>query len=202
MHGLKRLMYAFKSAKGSSFPAEYKKVIGFRFDAKTYYEITGFLLRGSDTVRLSFSFTKACNVFGCYTDASAQTNYSLYVSTTTSAKYLRYNGGTYRSGFSSEDIGERFDVTITPTGSHGMRYDDTWDEQSFESVSDMLIGSTSVGASSSKFDGDMFGNVVVYGRLNCVPCERVSDGVLGYYDTVSGTFYEPVGDAPTSLGYL
>lgn len=202
MRGIKRLMYVFKSVKGSSFPSEYKKVVGFQFSASTYYEITGFRLRGSDTVKLSFSVDKACNVFGCYTDASAQTNYSLYASTTSSAKYLRYNGGTYNSAFANEDIGVRFNVEITPTGSHGMPTDDTWTEASFESVSDMLIGSTSTGATSSKFDGDMFGNFVVVGRLNCVPCERIADGVLGYYDTVSGTFYEPTGSSPTSLGYL
>ena len=49
--------------------------------------------------------------------------------------------------------------------------------------------------------GDIIGNVIVDGRLKLIPCERLSDNVLGYYDAVSGTFYEPTGGAPISLGY-
>ena len=49
--------------------------------------------------------------------------------------------------------------------------------------------------------GTFYGNVEVEGpnglRFKGIPCERLSDGEIGYYDTVSKTFYEPVGETPT-----
>ena len=54
-------------AVDDELPSGYERQIGFVFAASTYYLISGFYLRGSDTVRFSFSADKACNVFGCYT---------------------------------------------------------------------------------------------------------------------------------------
>lgn len=189
--------------EAEKLPSGYKKVTGFEFSAATYYAITGFKLKGSDTIRISFSADKACNVFGCYTTTSATDNYSLYISTTSGSKYLRYDGGTYKSYFPSASLGERYDVVITPTGSSGMPtgQDDTWTAATFTSSADMCIGTTSSSATSSKLDGKIWGNFVVDGRFCGIPCERESDNKLGYYDTYSETFYAPTGSAPTSLGY-
>ena len=82
-----------------------------------------------------------------------------------------------------------------------MKSDSTWTEKTFESTGDLCIGTTSPTATSSKMVGDIIGNVVVDGRLKLIPCERLSDNELGYYDAVSGTFYEPTGGTPISLGY-
>ena len=203
MSRLSRFIHFYTDDEEQYLPKEYKRLLGFSFNAATYYTIPGLKLKGSDTVRFSLSVTAACNVFGCYTNTSAQDNYSLYVSTGSNSKYLRYNGGTYKSYWDSSLIGERFDIVITPTGSHGMpgTQDDTWEKVDFEASVDMCIGTTSADATSSKLKGSLYGNFVVDRRLNCIPCERVSDGVLGYYDTYSKTFYEPIGSAPTSLGY-
>ena len=181
----------------------YKRVLGFQCANNAMWQITGFKLRGSDTVRISFSVTQACNVFGCYQGTDANDNYDLYVSTTAGSKYLRYGSGTYLSYWSSADLGERFDVVFTPTGTSGMPQDSTWTEKTFESENDMLIGSTTTTGSSSKLRGNLYGNIVVDGRLKLIPCERVSDGVLGYYDTFSETFYEPYTGftGAVSLGY-
>ena len=188
--------------EANDLPAAYKRLQGFEFAASTYYQITDFKLQGSDTVRISFSVDKACNVFGCYTTTSASDNYSLYASTSSGAKYLRYNGGTYKSYFANADLGERFDVVITSTGSSGMPsgQDDTWTQASFTASANLCIGTTSTGATSSKLDGKIWGSIIVDGRLKLIPCKRLSDNVLGYYDTYSETFYEPTGSAPTSLG--
>jgi hypothetical protein len=117
---------------------------------------------------------------------------------------MRYNGGTYKSRWTSSDFGTRFDIVVTPTGTSGMPtgQDDTWTESSFTSVAEMCIGSTSETATSSKFKGTMYGNFVVDGRFLGIPVERISDGVIGYYDVYTNQFYEPVGDNPTILGYL
>ena len=183
----------------SPLPDDYEQVNGFAFDSDCYFAITGLKLKGSDTVQFSMIPRAACNVFGCYTTTDATDNYSLYVSTANNAKYLRYNGGTYKSKFVSADLGKRYDISITPTGSNGFPegQDDTWAEVAFEAQVDMCIGTTATNASSAKFKGDLIGNFVVDGRFNGVPCKRKEDNALGYYDTVTGTFFEPSYGAPT-----
>lgn len=186
---------------GGELPEGYRRVKGFDFDSATYFLITGFKLRGSDTVRFSFSVNKSCNVFGCYTTNSATDNFSLYASTSSGSKYLRYDGATYNSNIPSNRTGERFDVVISPTGTTGFPTDSEITPAEFTTSVDLCIGTTGVSASSAKLDGNIWDNFVVDGRLKLIPCERVSDGTLGYYDTHSKTFYEPTGSAPTSLGY-
>ena len=81
-------------------PAGYKRLLGLTYNNNAYYGITNFKMRGGDTVRFSFKCTMsspACNVLGAYDGSSAQTNLSLYLGATSSAKYLRYNGSTYNS---------------------------------------------------------------------------------------------------------
>lgn len=202
---LRRLIWLKKIIGGgggrTELPSDYRRVKGFDFDSATYYLITGFKLRGSDTVRFSFSVNKSCNVFGCYTTNSATDNFSLYASTSSGSKYLRYDGATYNSNIPSSRTGERFDVVIAPTGTTGFPTDSEITPAEFTTSVDLCIGTTGTSASSAKLDGNIWGNFVVDGRLKLIPCERVSDGVLGYYDTHSKTFYAPVGSAPTSLGY-
>lgn len=199
LSAIKRLMF-LKSVLGGALPDGYQKLRGITFSSNTYYEITGFKLRGSDTVRFKASFDKACNVFGCYTTASANDNYSLYMSTTANSKYLRYADGTYSSWVTSAQYGELFDIAITPTGSRGMpNKNDSWSAADFTTSVDMCICTTSTGASSAKLDGDLIGDFIVDGRFRGIPCKRLSDGKIGYYDTYSKTFYPPVGTNPTAI---
>lgn len=183
----------------SDLPSEYRRTKGFAFDGNTYYKITDFKLNGSDTVRISFSVDKACNVFGCYTTNDAEDNYSLYASTANGAKYLRYDGTVYNSQIPSSRLGERFDVTITPTGTNGLPNDSVITPVEFTASADLCVGVTSPSATSSKLDGNIWGDFIVDGRLKLIPCERESDGVLGYYDSNTRTFYEPIGSAPREL---
>jgi hypothetical protein len=184
----------------SELPSEYRRVLGYACDNDVLWQITDFHLRGSDTIRISFSVTAACNVFGCYQGTDATDNYDLYVSATSGSRYLRYGDGTYLSYWSSANMGQRFDVVFTPTGTSGMPQDSTWAPMTFESANNLLLAATTLTGTSSKLRGNLYGSFVVDGRLKLIPCERVSDGVLGYYDTYTGTFYEPTG-TPTSLGY-
>jgi len=201
---LKRLIWLKATAlSGGGLPSEYKRVLGYRCNNNAMWKITDFKLRGSDTVRISFSVTAACNVFGCYQGTDADDNYDLYASTSSGAKYFRYGNGTYLSYWSPTNIDKRFDVVFTPTGTSGMPQDSTWSEMTFESANDMLIGSTALSSTSAKLKGDIYGDIIVDGRLHLIPCERVSDEVLGWYDTHSGTFFEPYSGyaGAVSLGY-
>ena len=159
-----------------------------------YFVITDFRLKGSDTLRFSFSATKACNVLGCYTDNDAQTNYSMYATTTSGGKYIRYNGGTANSYIVAN---ERYDMVITPTGATGLPTVSTWTQKDFDCVSDFCVGTTSPSATSAKLSGTLYGDVIVDGRLHLVPVKRDSDDVIGYYDLENDTFYEPTTGTPT-----
>lgn len=186
--------------RDTELPPAYRRILGMTMNNNCYYEITGFKMNGSDTLRFSFTRTgaNACNVLGAYDGTSAQSNYSLYAGGTSSASYLRYNGGTYNS-YAVAD--KKYNVVLTPTGSDGMETDSTWADKTFTSTTNLCIGTTSPSATSSKMVGSIHGSVVVDSRLELIPCERISDNEIGYYDTYTGTFYEPIGTTPTSLGY-
>lgn len=181
-----------------SLPQGYRKLTGIVFDGDVFYDAP-IKLEGSDTLKFSFEVSKACNIIGCYTTSSAQNNFSLYVGTTSSAKYTRYNGGTYSSYAKANT---RYDVVMSPTGATGLETNSTWTQKSFVSDTDMMIGSTSLGATSAKLTGTMYGNVEVVGKALFVPAERISDGAIGYYDMFSDTFSENIGTGtPQILGY-
>lgn len=198
---LDKIKYLFANIVIEVLPDTYKRVLGFTFNNNAYIPITNFKMRGSDTIRFSFKPTQvsvACNVLGAYDGTSAQTNYSLYLGASASAKYLRYDGNTYNSQAITDNT---YNVVITPTGSHGMENDSTWSALTFESVGDLCIGTTSPSATSAKMVGDIIGEIIVDGRLRLIPCERISDSALGYYDYVSDTFFEPIGEGLVSMGY-
>lgn len=179
-------------------PVGYKRILGFLMNNNSYWEIPNFKMNGSDTLRFSFEATDACNVIGAYSGSASGNNYSLYVGT--SSNYLRYKNGAYNSSVS---YNTRYDVEIAPTGSSGMKVDSAWTAQTFTTPTNLCIGTTSVTASSAKLKGKLYGNIEVVGRAKFIPCERVSDNVLGYYDTVGETFYEQTSGfaGAVSLGY-
>ena len=180
-------------------PSAYKRVTGFTMNNDCYFQITGFYLKGSDTLRFSFTqTTNSVNVLGCFTSSSDTDNYSLFAGTNSNAKYLRYNGGTYSSTIA---LNKKYDVVITPTGATGLEQSSSWTAQSFTSAADFCIGTSSPSVSSSKFIGTLHGEIVVDGRARFIPCERISDSVLGYYEYESGTFYTPAVGTPVSTGY-
>ena len=179
-------------------PAGYRRLTGIEFDGQVWYD-TDMYLQGSDTLKFAFEASIACNVLGCYTDASAQTNFSLYASTQSTAKYLRYNGGTYNSSIIADT---RYDVIITPTGSDGMKVDSTWPAKTFTTPTTMMIGTTSTGATSAKLTGALYGDIEIVGRELIIPVERISDGAIGYWMREAKAFRANLGTGtPVSLGY-
>ena len=180
-------------------PIEYEYIDGITFSGRTYYEISNLYLTGADTVHLSFSFNTNCNIFGCYDNDSSGDRYSLYVSSSSGAKYMRYGSSAYDSYFPQSARGDRFDVTITPTGVSGMYTDSTWEEETFTSSVSMCIGLTGPGVTSTKFSGNMYGCFIVEVRFKGIPCIRKSDNNIGYYDTYSKQFYAPNGSNPSAL---
>ena len=181
---------------GGGLPDGYRKVKGFSMNNDCYFEITDFYLTGADTMKFSFLMEATCNVLSAYSGSASGNNYSLYATTTSSGKYLRYKNGAYNSYFDTDKV---YNVVITPTGTQGMENDSTWDELDFTCAEEFYIGTTSPSSSSAKLKGSLYGNIEVVGRLKLIPCERISDGVLGYYDAVEDMFYEPAVGTPTEI---
>ena len=171
------------NAGGGDLPDGYERINGIALE-KARYVIEDFYLTGADTVRLSAKGTTG-NWFGCFNATSATNNYSFYATTTASGKYLRYNGSSY----SSYVIGnQRYNIVITPTGMSGLESDSTYTQKSFTCSIPFCIGTTSPSGTAAA-SVEFYGNIVVDGRLRLVPCRRVSDGTIGWYDGT--TFYEP-----------
>ena len=188
----------FARATSDKLPSGYRKVKSLTMNNDCYYEIEDLYLKGSDTLKFSCSITATCNVLGSYSGSSSGPNYSVYASTS-NVSYLRYGSNNYNSQF---DADTRYDVTITPTGSFGMKYPTTWEEAEFTTSRPFCIGTTtSAITTSAKMKGTFYGNIIVKDanglRFKGIPCVRESDDVAGYYDIVSETFYEPVGTSPT-----
>lgn len=186
-----------KATTVSELPEGYKQVKSLTMDNDCYYEIEDFYLKGSDTIMFACSIASACNIIGAYSGSSGGANYSVY-GTPSGGNYLRYYSGAYNSKFVTN---KRYDITITPTGSHGMETESAWDELEFTTTKEFCIGTTSTTTTSAKMKGTFFGNVIVKDangiRFKGVPCIRMADNTVGYYDTVSETFYEPNGTNPT-----
>lgn len=188
----------FAKATSDKLPSGYRKVKSLTMNNDCYYEIEDFYLNGSDTLKFSCAISATCNVIGSYSGSPSGPNYSVYASTS-NVSYLRYGSSNYNSMF---DADTRYNVTITPTGSHGMKYPSTWDELEFTTTKPFCIGTTRANlTTSAKMKGTFFGNIIVKDadgiRFKGIPCVRESDDVAGYYDIVSETFYEPNGTNPT-----
>lgn len=184
----------------SGLPLEYKQIASMAMNNNCYWEIPNFPLYGSDTLKFSFMVMATCNVLGAYSGSADGDNYSLYVTAQT-GNYLRYGSGAYRSGLNTY---VRYDATISPTGTSGLYFNSTWSPLTFTTPTNLCIGSTSLTATSAKFRGTFYGAIEVVGRAKFIPCERVSDSVVGWYDIYSDRFYEPASGStnPTKGSYV
>ena len=187
--------------KDSELPVGYKRLTGITYDANTYYE-TNEKLYGSDTLTIRLSNTKTAgqNVIGAYSGTGDDArNFSLYIygNGSTSNSYLRHGTKLGRPRYGT---GTRT-LVMGPSGTDGFLTDVTYDAEDFETTDTFRIGALP-NSSSPRYDGNIIGNITVSNRLKYIPCERVSDGEIGYYETFTGTFLEPKGNGtPVSMGY-
>lgn len=181
---LRKLICLKRSLGGGGLPEGYNRAPGLTLK-NARYVITGFFLTGENTLRFRAGGASG-NWIGAYNDASADDNFSFYGTTSATAKYARYNG---QVGGSSIVIGTWYDVEISPTGVSGIRNPSTFTPATFTCSTPLCIGATSptgTAAPNVSFEG----HIDIPGRLRLIPCERVSDGVLGWHDGTN--FYEPI----------
>ena len=186
--------------KDIELPIGYKRLEKITFNSSAYYD-TDEKLYGSDVVTMTISdfASGGQNLFGCYSGTGDDAyNFSMYIYGTSSGQsYWRYGQTLYRPvlGGTSERT-----ISFGAGGTNGFKTDVSYDTVEFETTSNAYIGALP-NSSSTKFSGDIIGNITIGTRLKYIPCERVSDGVIGYYETVKGVFLEPNGTAPTKGNY-
>lgn len=188
--------------KDSELPVGYKRLVGITYDSNTYYE-TNEKLYGTDTltIQVSSAGTSGRNLVGAYsgTDDDVR-NFSLYlIGGSSSSSYLRYGTQLTRPRCGSTSSART--LVIGPTGTSGFATNVTYDEETFETTDTFWIGALP-NSTSAKYDGNIVGNITVSNRLKYIPCERVSDGEIGYYETFTGVFLENQDTGtPVSMGY-
>lgn len=173
-------------------PVGFKRLASIKFDGDFWY-VTGEVMTGDDdvTMTLDDTSTSGQNVFGSYNGTSSGTkNFSLYLygNGSSSNCYLRYGAQLLRPRFGS---GERT-ITFGKSGTSGFYTNATAKPDTFTTVAAAYIGMLP-NSSSPAYTGSIIGNILVGTRLKWIPCERESDGVVGYYEAVKGVFLEPVG---------
>lgn len=182
-------------------PVGYRRITEINFDGNTWYE-TGEKLNGDDDVTMTLAGTSSTgqNVFGSYNGtAEGRVNFSLFIygAGSTSKSYFRYGVQLLRPVFGS---GQRT-ITFGKSGTTGFNSNESATPEEFETPANAYIGMLP-NSTSPAFTGRIIGDIVVGTRLKWIPCERVADGVIGYYETHNGVFIEPSGTgAPTKGNY-
>lgn len=178
-------------------PIGYRRLASITYAANTYYD-TGHKLYGSDTITITCqpSITSGQNLFGAYKSADA-VNYSLYAyGSTSTGWYFRYGETLYRP---KTDNTKRT-LIVGPGETSGFSTNVTVAYEEFETDAVAWIGALP-NSTSAKYSGTLYGDITVGTRLRWIPCERESDGVIGYYEIVNGEFLEPNGDTPVAGAY-
>lgn len=187
-------------AVDDELPVGYRRIASITFGGSTYYD-TGEKLYGSDIVTITIAdfVSNGQNLFGCYSGTgSDDINFSMYIyGTATGQAYWRYGQTLYRPvlGGTTERT-----ISFGAGGTTGFKTDVTYNAVEFETTSNARIGALP-NSSSSKYDGTIKGTITIGTRLKYIPCIRISDGAIGYYETVKGVFIEPQGTAPVAGAY-
>lgn len=187
--------------KDEDLPVGYKRITEIDFDGDTWYE-TGEALTGDDVITMTLASTSSTgqNVFGSYNGTvEGRKNFSLYVygAGSSNKSYLRYNESLYRPVYGS---GQRT-ITFGAGGTTGFYDDVSFEREEFQTPSNTYIGMLP-NSSSPAYTGRIIGEITVGTRLKWIPCERESDGAIGYYEAVNGNFIAPSGTgAPTKGTY-
>ena len=180
-------------------PLEFKRITGMKFDGDTWYD-TEEVLTGDDDVTLTLANTASGgqNVFGSYNGTSAGTkNFSLFIygGGSSSNSYFRYGEQLARPKFGSNER----TITIGKSGTTGFTTDVSVTPETFTTEATAYIGMLP-NSTSAAYTGSIIGNILVGTRLKYIPCERIADGVVGYYETHTETFIEPSGTGSVTKG--
>lgn len=187
------------TAVDDELPSGYKRLLGITFDGNFHYR-TGEALTGDDDVTMTLDNLSASgkNVFGSYNGANDK-NFSMYIyGSSTSGSYFRYGDQLKRPKYGGTG---RRTITFGASGTSGFAEDSDVTPDEFTTPANTYIGMLP-NSSSAAYTGDIVGSILVSNRLEWIPTERETDGVIGYYEKYNGNFIAPTGSGtPVSLGY-
>ena len=187
----------------SDLPKGYKRITGIKFDGDFWYN-TGEVLYGDDAITMTLANTSSSgqNVFGSYNGTSSgKKNFSLYIYGGGSSNncYYRYGEQLLRPKFG----GNERTITISGNGTDGFATDVTATPETFVTEAPAYIGMLP-NSSSASYTGSIIGSIDVVNkgelRLRWIPCERQSDGAIGYYDAIYRKFLEKTGSGTPVKG--
>lgn len=186
-------------AVDDELPLAYKRITGIKFDGDFWYD-TDEVLTGDDNVTMTLANTasQGQNVFGSYNGTSAGTkNFSLFIygGGSASNSYFRYGEQLLRPRFGSNE----HTITFGKDGTSGFTVDATATPETFTTNATAYIGMLP-NSSSPAYTGSIMGSITVGTRLKWIPCERQSDGAIGYYETSKGVFLEQTGTGTPVAG--
>lgn len=187
------------TAVDDELPAGYKRLLGITFDGNFHYK-TGEALTGADDVTMTLNNLSSSgkNVFGSYNGANDK-NFSMYIyGSSTSGSYFRYGDQLKRPKYGGTG---RRTITFGASGTSGFAEDSDVTPDEFTTPANTYIGMLP-NSSSAAYTGDIVGSILVSNRLEWIPTERETDGVIGYYEKYNRNFIAPTGSGtPVSLGY-
>lgn len=157
------------------------------------YTIVPIHLTDEDVVKAKLETRASCNLFGCYTGTSATDNFSLYAG---SNYYIRVDGQLNSSVTATKNTVVEYELSKDGLLEDGVQVASFSGVGSFTTSTYFYVGWLD-NASSAKFTGDIY-SIEVVGKFNGIPAKRDSDGVAGFYDTVTSTFYASSGSAWTA----
>lgn len=179
-------------------PNGYKRLLDVTTSGDFRY-VSNVYITGADTLKFTYKSSPG-NLIGAYHDTDADDNYSYYPSSSSTAKYARYNGQT---GGSSSTTGTEYTVVMSPTGVEGTRNPSSFTPTTFTASIPFCIFATSPTGTAMP-SATIYGSIEISGSqtVSFIPCERASDGAIGYYDTLNDEFLEAVGTGiPSTSGY-
>lgn len=177
----------------SRLPDGYREVAYLQGN-NTGYVPTNIYLTGDSTVRLKFETTSsvtACYIFGYYNSSTEGGNYSIYMSSSGTTGYIRYNNELVRAWKPSKNT--KYEIVMSPTGlTINNSSIATWEtpNQTFTCVQPMYIGLAY--GKTAKLVGRIY-EFKVDGVFDGVPAVRESDGKTGFYDLITNTFFPTTG---------
>ena len=194
--------------KDKELPVWYKRLTWIKTDGSVRYKITDFYLTGEDDIEFRFNRWTSTwwNCLWSYTSSSATDNFSMYYTSNSGWKYTRYDGSSYTSYIPQGNTTYKINMWVS-----GVKIWTSWTlvpvTPSTFTCSEEFYIFTIWSSMNNTPSGCYFnGNITVTRwdnvRLNLIPCERVSDWELWWYDTVWENFYENLWNwTPTSTWY-
>lgn len=193
---LKKLIW-FHALNGGGLPEGIEKASYIQTSGSSYI-ITPVYLKGDSQVEMDFEFTdgEVGNLFGCYSSASADNNFSIYRAkpgtSAGSRSYVRYDGKLYRN---ANFTTARHAIVMNGDGLwiDGERAE-TFDPAAFTADAKLYICGLA-NSSAAKAAGKIRRFRVV-GEFDGIPAKKLESGdyVFGIYEKISKTFYPSNGD--------